>query len=437
MQRDGLTAREAAVGIVRRLREAGHVAYLAGGCVRDALLGLEPTDYDVATDARPEVVRKLFRRSRYVGEAFGVCLVQVGEHQVEVATFRVEWGYTDGRRPEHVEFTDAEHDARRRDFTINGLFEDPLDESGEAPGASLRSAPGLGRVIDYVGGLADLDARVVRAIGDPDARFAEDYLRMLRAARFAARLGFAIEPKTAAAIRPLAKYLGQISRERIGQEVAAMLVPPRQAAEDATPRAIALMSELRLDGVVLNEDPRKVEPAVLRAIDPAAAYPAKLAAWMVDRYVGSGDWDAVARFVGMEAGRLIERWRNALSLSNADRDGLRSVLLLAARAAEWAELGVAKRKRLLAEPWWGEALRLLRALGTTPRLTELERDAAALFAEGVAPPPLIGGDDLIAMGLKPGPAFGALLEGVYDAQLEGRVTTAEQARGWVRERAGG
>ena len=172
------TARAAAVRIIGELRRAGHTALLAGGCVRDALLGVEPKDYDVATDARPEAVRALFKRSRYVGEAFGVVLVSVKGVEVEVATFRSEWGYQDGRRPGEVAFTDAEHDAQRRDFTVNGLFADPLDDK-------LNPVPvgttGGDRVIDYVGGLEDLKAKRLRAIGDPDERFREDYLRMLKA----------------------------------------------------------------------------------------------------------------------------------------------------------------------------------------------------------------------------------------------------------------
>jgi len=175
-------AHDAAVTIVRTLRDAGHVAYLAGGCVRDTLLGQTPKDYDVATDAPPEKVLRMFKRSRAVGETFGVVLVRSGHGptavDTEVATFRTEGGYSDNRRPDHVEFTDAEHDAQRRDFTVNALFADPLASdasdhaapSDEAP--RLRRVLGLGTVIDYVGGLANLEAGVIRAVGDADARFA-------------------------------------------------------------------------------------------------------------------------------------------------------------------------------------------------------------------------------------------------------------------------
>src|SRR5688572_4647494 len=203
-----------AVAVVRRLREAGHVAYFAGGCVRDLLLGRQPKDYDVATDAPPARVRKLFANTQAVGAAFGVILVRDGRSTIEVATFRADGAYADGRHPMEVRFTTAEEDAARRDFTINGLFLDPLDGDGD------------GRVLDFVGGRDDLDAGVIRAIGEPERRFEEDHLRLLRAVRFAARLGFGVESKTAAAIRLHAPQLKRISPERIADELRVMLTPP-------------------------------------------------------------------------------------------------------------------------------------------------------------------------------------------------------------------
>lgn len=448
--RQPVTAWEAAIAILRRLREAGHVAYLAGGCVRDALLGLEPTDYDVATDATPDVVRRLFRRSRYVGEAFGVVLVRLGRQEVEVATFRTESGYHDGRHPDHVAFSDARHDASRRDFTINGLFADPLEgrgTDGDKPSA-IREEGGAfalahghpliasSRVIDYVDGLPDLRAGVVRAIGDADARFAEDYLRMLRAARFAARLGFEVEAATAAAVRRRAKDLGRISRERIGMEVVAMMRPPVTPARvgEARARAVELMQALGLDGVVLKEERRDRPTATLRALAADAGLGAAMAAWVLDRYADPASPGDVERFVAADGAGRVERWRAALCLSNGERDDVRGVLSLVARALGWGLLGVAGRKRLLAEPRWGEARKVLDALpgeAAAGRVAALEAEAAPLVAEGVAPAPLIDGSDLIAAGLRPGPAFGRWLEGVYDAQLEGRVTTREEALAWV------
>ncbi len=403
-------SRRAAVAIIERLRGAGHTAYLAGGCVRDALLGIEPKDYDVATDAEPDAVRRLFPGSRYVGEAFGVVLVAQRSASIEVATFRLEWGYADGRRPDKVEFTDAEHDARRRDFTINGLFADPRDGGDE--------------IIDYVGGRADLEARLIRAIGDPDQRFGEDYLRMLRAVRFAARLGFEVEAKTAAAIRPLAKYLGQISRERIGQEVLAMLTGPDPV------RAVRLMQALKLDSPTLNEDPAEPEPAVLARLTPPIDAPTALAAWMLDRRGGSSSLTAAA---GLSLDMVLRRWRRALSLSNDVRDALHGQLRLLGAIRDWDELGVAQRKRTLASPWWAGAWTLARAV--EPGVGRIGADVAALEADGVAPPPLVNGDDLIAMGLEPGPRFKQLLDGAYDAQLEHVIDDRDAALAWLRNAA--
>jgi len=453
------SARHAAVEVVRVLRGAGHVAYFAGGCVRDRLLGKWPADYDVATDAKPDRVRELFRRSRFVGEAFGVVLVSsvghvqpadwAGEqrptrkdghwiHQVEVATFRTEWGYADGRRPTGVEFGDAEHDARRRDFTINGLFEDPLSTSDAA------------RIIDYVGGQHDLYARVLRAIGDPDERFGEDFLRMLRAVRFAARLGFRIDRPTALAIRKHAPSLSRISRERIGQEVEAMLTGPRPL------RCVRLMQRLALDGPVL-EEPAK--PAALRTVAATVrlhraepvAYPAMLAAWMIDRHLvaeppGPDELasrvrtrlrDALVGFAGATVGASLPRWRRALCLPNDQREALRHTLTLLPQAFDWDDLPVARRKRLLARREWPLVWVVVRSLrwwhGVAGVIARLERDAAALFAEGVAPAPLLTGDDLVAMGMRPGPHLGRLLETLYDAQLEGRVVDAGDAAELARK----
>jgi len=416
------------VRIVRRLHEGGHVAYLAGGCVRDALLGIEPKDYDVATDARPERVRELLPRSKYVGEAFGVVLVREGDQAIEVATFRAEAGYSDNRRPDQVHFTDAEHDAQRRDFTINGLFADPLETDPDTAGD---------RIIDYVGGRADLNGKLIRAIGDPTERFGEDYLRMLRAVRFASRLAFELERKTAAAIVPLAKYLGQISRERIGQEVQAILMSPRPAA------GAKLMQQLKLDGPALGEESQDLPVPTLEAIDEEATYATRLAAWMIDRHAevnestGERTFQSIAMFCRHGSGRPQKRWRNALCLSNDRRDELRHVLALVSMAEQWEKMRTSLRKRLLAEEHWPQALVLLRGLRLGEPVAQLEVESQPLLAEGVAPEPLVSGDDLIGMGLEPGPDFRRLLDGVYDAQLEGRVRSRDEALAWLKAQAGG
>lgn len=446
--------RDAAVWIVRVLRGAGHAAYLAGGCVRDELLGYHPKDYDVATDAHPDRVRELFHNSRYIGEAFGVVQVRIGGgpgqpgHTVEVATFRSEWGYEDGRRPGKVHFTDAQHDAQRRDFTINGLFEDPLADGD------------TGKVIDFVGGQDDLRAKLIRAIGDPRERFAEDYLRMLRAVRFATRLGFEIEPSTAGAVREYAPKLAQISRERVGQELMWMLtpaVPPDAAGVEHTgvdrrsADAVRLIQELHLDSPVLDEPHVEVALPTVAAMANAAGrqpvgYPTVLAAWMIDRHVVGGglpkDVDALTNAVKMflenEWAGVLRRWRDALCLSNDHRDALRGVVELVPAVLGWPGLPVARRKRLLARPLWKQVFALVGAMAGVPGvkglIATIGGESADLFNQGVCPEPWVNGNDLIAMGLQPGPVFSRLLEEVYDAQLDGRVTTPGQALQWVRQR---
>ena len=220
--------REDALAVLTRLRQAGHIAYFAGGCVRDELLGLTPKDYDIATDAPPDRVRQLFSNTQAVGAAFGVILVRHKKSVVEVATFRTDGKYLDGRHPEAVTFTTAEEDAKRRDFTINGLFLDPVEN----------------RVIDYVGGQQDLKNKILRAIGNPNHRFEEDHLRLLRAVRFAARFQLEIEETTARAIAAHADHLKRISPERIGEELRLMLTATTRD------RAWQMLHRFRLDDVV-------------------------------------------------------------------------------------------------------------------------------------------------------------------------------------------
>ncbi|MBM4107390.1 MAG: CCA tRNA nucleotidyltransferase [Phycisphaerae bacterium] len=394
--------RTLALNVVRTLREQGHVAYLAGGCVRDEVLGLHPQDYDVATDARPETIRALFKRTSEVGAHFGVVLVREGPTIVEVATFRADGPYSDRRRPEQVRFSTPEEDARRRDFTVNALFLDPF-----APGD-----PG-GRVIDFVGGRADLDARLIRAVGDPDARFQEDDLRTLRAVRFAARLDFEIEPATAEAIRRHAGDLRGISRERIGDEIRRMLTHPSRG------RAVGLLRSLGLDAPVLCEPTSRSEPRRVAALAPGAEFACALAAWMLDRGFGTGDGlvDAVGR------------WRAALCLSNQERDALLAIMTGVARLQnEWPTATVAGQKRLAASDWFLSAVEVI---GTTEReaasAIQGRRDELAATPGGLAPPPLLTGDDLIASGMHPGPSFKKVLDLVYDAQLEGRVMDSSGA----------
>ena len=380
---------------MRRLGEAGHEAYLAGGCVRDRLMGLEPTDYDVATDARPDAVARLFPRSRRVGESFGVILVPVAGRQIEVATFRRDGVYSDGRRPDTVTFSDADHDAKRRDFTINGLFEDPL----------------TGRIIDFVGGQADLAAGLVRAIGDPKARIREDHLRMLRAVRFAARFGFEIEAQTAQAIRAAADELPGVSRERVGQELKRMLGHPTRAA------AADYLQALGLDRPVLDEPSRRAAVPRLSGLPDGAAYPTALAAWLLDRHEGAGP----------DPPELVGPWSAALMLSNLEQSAFSRCLAAYRLLREsWPALGTAARKRLAASGGFGPGLAVLGGIDR-PARAGIEREVEALAASGLAPEPLISGDDLIGLGLEPGPLFARVLETVYDAQLEGRIAQRPEA----------
>lgn len=413
MSKPAQSARQAALGIIATLRQAGYTAFLAGGCVRDDLLGREPKDYDIATDAEPDKVQALLPKSSAVGAAFGVILVYTNATSdrprwiTEVATFRADSGYTDGRRPDSVRFTDAREDAKRRDFTINGLFAAP-PAADDPPGTP-------DRIIDYVQGQADLQAQVIRAIGDPGDRFGEDYLRMLRAVRFAARLGFAIEPKTAAAIRVHARYLGQISRERIGQELLAMLSGPKPHL------ALNLLQELKLDAPTLNEDPGSPPLTVSERLDEQADVPTRLAGWLIDRH-------------GLDTPytRTIDRWRKALSLSNDHRDDLSRLLKLMEQFKGWQGLTIAQRKRMAVLPAWEQGLLLFSAVGGDSQT--LRNDVMTLARDGVglSPAPLLNGEDLIRQGMTPGPAFKTTLDKAYDRQLEGELTNRERALEWLQ-----
>jgi len=377
------------------LRAAGHVAYFAGGCVRDRLLGLEPKDHDVATDATPEEIEAIFHRTRGVGQAFGVILVNLAGQSVEVTTFRSDGTYTDFRRPDSVQFAaDARSDALRRDFTINGMFEDP--ESGE--------------IIDHVGGLADLKRGVIRAIGDPEARMREDRLRMLRAIRFSSRLGFEIESGTIRAIREGAGQLEGVSRERIGQETGWMLRHPSRA------RSAGLIQSFRLDAVVLLERHADAPLERLARLPSEVSVGLALAAWWRDRLALS-DTAIEDR----------HRWKRALVLSNDTFERFRDVLDLADQVeSDWESMSVAARKRIAASAAFSDALVLVAA--SDPRCaSHVAADVDGMKAEGLSPPPLLGGADLIGLGLEPGPLFKDVLEAVYNAQLEGRIGTCEEA----------
>ena len=409
------SSRADALGVVRTLRAAGHVAYFAGGCVRDELLGLTPTDYDVATDAPPPRIAELFRRTQMVGAAFGVVLVRQGRTQVETATFRTDGHYADGRRPNAVRFATAAEDAQRRDFTINGLFLDPLTDE----------------VIDHVGGRADLAARRLRAIGTPDARFAEDHLRLLRAVRFAARFGLEIEPITDAAIARHAGQLARISPERVGEELRRMLTPTTRRP------AAALLRRHGLLDVILRALPAGPGVGTLfDALAPAGpiTFPLALAALSLDR-VADDDASVRAALEPASVRKIAQGLRRGLKLSNEESDAAAGILAgvgpLLDRGGRGAEPREAALKRFLATPTAADARRLLDALSArgqfADRIVSLQARLADYAETDFAPPPLLTGGDLIAAGLQPGPAFKRLLEAAYDAQLECRVTSRDAA----------
>lgn len=406
---------EAARSIVQTLRAAGHEALWAGGCVRDMLRDSPPADIDIATSATPDEIMARFPNTRQVGVQFGVVLVKQWGHWIEVATFRRDVDYQDGRRPEKVEFTTAREDALRRDFTINGLFYDPL----------------ANQVIDYVGGREDLKAKRIRAIGTPAERFAEDHLRMLRAARFAARLSFDIDETTAAAIREHGASLNRISPERIREELEKMLTHPTRA------RAVVLLGELGLlphlwprgPGAAGRGTPRlsnQAAPCSTTGGDAGESWPARrveLAANVLAHLPPNTDFiPALAAFLHDLSPQPLAAVAVALRCSNQE---VELAIWLAKHRPDIArahELPPAPLRRLRAHPAFDSLLDLHRAaalaLGTPLAGWQAAFDLGRRMARADAtPPPYITGEDLIRLGLRPGPPFKRILEELYDAQL--------------------
>jgi putative nucleotidyltransferase with HDIG domain len=433
-------AQIAAESIVDRLRSAGNEGYFAGGCVRDMLLGHEPSDFDVATDARPDAVLSMFPRTFAVGAHFGVVLVADSidgqEIVTEVATYRSDESYTDGRRPDSVRFSDsAEEDVERRDFTINGMLLDPqlLRETGDVSAS----------VLDYVGGRADLSARLVRAIGDPEKRFEEDKLRMLRAVRFAARFDFDIEAGTEAAIRRLAGEIGQVSRERIRDEVTRMLTEgrARKAFEllDRTGLLREVLPEIdRLHGV---EQPPEFHPEgdvwvhTMMVIEQLPTGVSPTLAWGallhdVGKPATFQRGPGRIRFNGhVEVGvRIAEDILRRLRFSNDQTAQIVALIENHMRFGDVAKMKDSTLKRFFRLPAFPEHLELHR-MDSSASHGDLElyhfakqRFEAVPEAE-VRPVLLVTGRDLIEAGYKPGPQFKELLALAEDAQLEGRIRT--------------
>lgn len=410
------STRRSAQRIVRELRDAGFVAYFAGGCVRDELLGLQPADYDIATDAPPDQISRIFARTTLVGAAFGVVLVTIATDTIEVATFRSDGPYSDRRRPDSVTFSDAESDARRRDFTVNALFLDPEAK----PDHTDRALKAQGHIIDFVGGLNDLHDKCLRAVGDPEARLAEDHLRALRAVRFAARLHLTVEPNTANAIRAHASDLIGVSRERVGEEMRRILTHPGRD------RAVRLLSELNLDSPVFSEPPKPAACPLLESLPEHATFALALAALATDRHGP-----------GLAVGPLVTRWRTALMLSNAERDDLNDTLTLARNLrSDWANTTIAQQKRWASNPHFEWAFALIHHDPTLLQSIQTQVETLRQTSGGLAPVPLVDGQVLLDAGIRPSPAFGRILTNLYDLQLEGRISTREQAIAKARELAG-
>ncbi len=430
--------RELATEVARRLSARGHRALFAGGCVRDFLLGREPKDFDIATSARPEQVLEVYPHAVLVGIQFGVVRVHHRGEEFEVATFRREGAYLDGRRPSEVTFTGEREDAQRRDFTINGMFLDPA----------------TGEVIDHVGGRADLAARVIRAIGDARARFSEDHLRLVRAIRFAAGLGFALDPATQEAIREMAPLVATVSAERVRDEVWKLLSgpDPRRGLEllDATGLLAHILPEVEATKGV--PQPPEFHPEgdvwthTLLVMGSLERPTADLAVAALLHDIGKPKTLVVAdriRFdrhaeVGAE---MAEEVCRRLKCPTAETETVTALVRDHMKFMNVREMKASTLKRFLREPHFEALLALHKAdcLGCHRDLTNWtycveKREEFARHQEPLRPKPLVTGHDLIAEGYPPGPRFGEILTVVEDAQLEGTLTTREQALAFVRER---
>jgi poly(A) polymerase len=434
-----------AISIVSALRDRGHKAFLVGGCVRDLLLGREPADYDVTTDATPEDVMRIFPDTYAVGAQFGVVLVPLPKSLaskdendvVEVATFRSDIGYSDGRHPDQVRFSkDPREDVERRDFTINGLLLDPVTN----------------KVLDFVGGRKDLEGKTIRTIGDPEHRFAEDKLRMLRAVRFAARFGYEIEPATFRAIQKLASQIEQVSRERVRDELSKMLT------ESHARRAFFLLDETGLLHEVLPEieamkgveQPQQFHPEgdvfvhTMLLLDKLPhPCPLTLAWGALLHDVGKPATFRVApdriRFDGhVDVGvKMAEDICRRLRFSNDDTEQILALVDNHMRFAHVQQMNQSTFKRFVRMPYFDEHLQLHRidCLSSHGDLTSYNftrEKMAEIPPAAMRPAPLITGDDLIAAGYAPGPQFKKILSAVEDSQLEGRLRNKEEAMAFVR-----
>jgi poly(A) polymerase len=431
-------AESTAASIVRRLRDAGHVAYYAGGCVRDMLRGVEAKDYDIATSARPEEVRALFPRTVAVGAHFGVICVLEGGRQFEVATFRSDGAYIDGRHPQAVTFSSPREDAERRDFTVNGMFYDPL----------------AAEVIDFVGGRGDLDRRLLRAIGDAASRFREDRLRLLRAIRFATVLDFEIDPATWEALQAQAPEIPAVSAERIREELVRIFLHPNRL------RGFDLLDQSGLFRAIIPEmmdlkgceQPPQFHPEgdvwvhtrrMLELLPAQVSVPlvfavllhdiGKPATYSLDPAEGRIRFNAHDKVGAGMTRAIMERLRFSRDEIDATVEAVDQHMVF----KDVQHMRVAKLKRFMARPGFTDELELHRvdcqsSHAMLDNYEFLHRKEEEFANEPLIPPPLVNGDDLIALGWKPGPKFKEVLDAVQTRQLEGALTSREQALDWVK-----
>ena len=427
------TARE----IAARLRESGHIAYFAGGCVRDIVREQTPKDFDIATDAKPDIVQELFSRTYAVGAHFGVILVVENAFQFEVATFRSDDAYVDGRHPSAVHFSSPEEDAKRRDFTINGMFYDPVAEE----------------VIDFVGGRADIAAKFVRAIGDPAQRFAEDRLRMLRAVRFATVLDYKIDNQTWEALVAKAASINEISAERIREELVRIFLSSNRTRGwdllDSSGLMRAILPEI--DAMKGCQQPEQFHPEgdvfehtrlMLQFLPETVSVPLIFAVLLHDvakPRTAAVDETGRIRFNGHDriGAEMTEEIMRRLRFSGADIAATVEMVRQHMVFKDVPKMREAKLKRFMARPTFRDELELHRVdcEGSHRMLDNYEfllRKREEFANEPIIPPPLVRGDDLIALGLKPGPKFGEILEAVETQQLEGKLRTHEEALEWMK-----
>lgn len=423
--------------IVQRLTEAGHEAYFAGGCVRDVLLGKVPHDFDIATSARPEQVQALFPRTIPVGAQFGVIIVVEGGQEYQVATFRSDGDYLDGRRPEHVTFTTAQGDAQRRDFTVNGLFFDPLKNE----------------VLDFVEGRRDLASEILRAIGEPAERFREDKLRVLRGVRFAATLGFEIEPTTWDAIRAGAKTIHEVSAERIREELVKIFTSPARVRGFDLLDGSGLLEEILPEVSALKgcEQPPEFHPEgdvfvhtrlMLSLLQEEVSAPLVLAVLFHD--IGKPptmqvDETGRIRFNGHESvsAKMTTDIMRRLKFSNDDIEATVEMVQNHMVFKDVQNMRVARLKRFMARPTFEDELELHRvdcqgSHGMLDNLVFLKARQEDFANEPLIPPPLVTGNDLIGLGWKPGPKFKEVLDAVQTRQLEGSLLHREEALAWIK-----